>query len=136
MHYILLSLIFMHKFSFIFLFLLLSFKFHFINLSHHSWNIKKQRVLLIWNNRGELKFRKNCKDFFELSLQFLQLLTRRFKQLYERVCITTIRYIFPTIRIVGRTVQMYTDLKVACVVDVKLFFFMDWFCYNLIVLIN
>ena len=80
---------------------------------------KEQRVLLIWNNRGELQFEKNCKDikliwylynFFELQLQFLQLLTRHFKQLYERVYITTIRYIFPTIRIVGRIVQMYTDL--------------------------
>ena len=75
LHNILLSLIVMHKFSFTFLFLLLPFKFHFINLRHHSWNIKKQRVLLIWNNRGELQFKKNCTDikliwylynFFEL----------------------------------------------------------------------
>ena len=29
-----------------------------------------------------------------------------------RVYITTVRYIFPTIRIVGRIVQMYNDLKV------------------------
>ena len=33
------------------------------------------------------------------------------RQLYERVHITTIRYIFPTIRIVGRILQMYTDLQ-------------------------
>ena len=50
-------------------------------------------------------------NFLELQLQFLQLLTRHFKQLYERVYITTVRYIFPTIRIVDRIVQMYTDLK-------------------------
>ena len=41
----------------------------------------------------------------------MQLLTRHFKQLYERVYITTIRYIFPTILIIGRIVQMYADLK-------------------------
>ena len=41
----------------------------------------------------------------------MQLLTRHFKQLYERVYITAILNIFPTIRIVGRIAQMYTDLN-------------------------
>ena len=41
----------------------------------------------------------------------MQLLTRRFKQLYERVYITTICYIYPTIRIAGQIIQMYIDLK-------------------------
>ena len=39
----------------------LFFKFHFTNLRYHSWNIMKQGVLIIWNNRGELQFEKNCK---------------------------------------------------------------------------
>ena len=36
---------------------------------------------------------------------------KHFKQLYDRVYITTIRYIFPTIQIVGQIVQMYIDLR-------------------------
>ena len=41
----------------------------------------------------------------------MQLLTRPFKQLYERVYITIIRYIFPTIRIEGRIVHTAQKMK-------------------------
>ena len=63
-----------------------------------------------------MQFKENCKDirliwdlynFSELQLEFLHLLTRYFKQLYERV---QIRYILTAIPIVGRIVQMRTKL--------------------------
>ena len=41
----------------------------------------------------------------------MQLLTRPLKQLYERVYITIIRYIFPTIRIEGRIVHTAQKMK-------------------------
>ena len=55
-------------------------------------------------------------QFFEWQLQFLQLLTRHFNQSYERVYITTIRYIFPTIRIPTSLppVDASTNLHAVC----------------------
>ena len=78
-------------------------------------NLKKLR-----REKDQLQFEKNYKgiklicylqNLFELQLQFLQLLTRHSNQLYKRVYITAILNIFPAIRIVGRIVQMYTDLN-------------------------
>ena len=66
-----------------------------------------------------MQLEKNCKDiipiwclynFPKLQLQFLHLLARHFKQLYERVYITKIRNVWTEIRIVGRIVQMCINL--------------------------
>ena len=68
---------------------------------------KEKRVSLIWNGKGELQ-----PDF----LQFFGIVGPNFAAVnqtfwYEWVYITTLRYIlFPTTRIAGRIVQMYTDV--------------------------
>ena len=49
-------------------------------------------------------------QFFRIVATIFAAVNQAFKQLYDRVDITKIRYIFPTIRILGRIVQMYTDL--------------------------
>ena len=41
--------------------------FKFRLLRHDSWNIKKQRVLLIWNNRSEKKVSYNSRKIVKIS---------------------------------------------------------------------
>ena len=48
----------------------LFFKFHFNDLRHDSWNTKKQRVLLIWNNRLKKKVSYNSRKIVKISNYF------------------------------------------------------------------
>ena len=42
-------------------------KFHFTDLRHDLWNVKKQQVLLTWNNRVEKKASYNSRKIVKIS---------------------------------------------------------------------
>ena len=85
-------------------------------------------------NSVEKGFKRKVRKFWGLLPLFVKItggklvgrcflaLLNKVKQLYQRVYITTISYIFPTIRTVGQMVQMYTDHN--C--------FVFWFCFIII----
>ena len=56
---------------------------------------------------------------------------------HEEVCPFSTKYysLIALNQVISKQGQHFA-IKVACVIDIIFFFFMDWFCYNLIVLIK
>ena len=53
-----------------------------LDLCHDSWNIKKQRVLLIWNNWGQKKASYNSKKIVKISNLF-DIFTLKMSNLFD-----------------------------------------------------